>query len=101
MAFRNGVRMRKQKEKPGPSGMSRNEAFSMPEKWGGRNCLLPVDVEVVRQIKEEMGGDSLLAFVTDDYSQQAQAAYDTLGVEKLTLENVWDVFQALLPLVSD
>lgn len=101
MAFRNSVHMRKQKEKPGPSGMSCNEAFAMPEKWGGHNCLLPVDVEVIHQIKEEMGGDSLLEFVTYEYSQWAQAAYDTLGVAKLTLENVWDVFQALLPLITN
>ena len=88
MAFRNGVCMRRQKEKPGPSGMSHNEAFVMPEKWGGHNCLLPVDVDIVHQIKEEMGGDSLLEFVTDEYSRQAQTAYDTLGIRKLTLENV-------------
>lgn len=53
------------------------------------------------QIKEEMGGDSLLEFVTEEYSQQAQAAYDMLCVQMLTLENVWDVFQVLLPLISD
>lgn len=49
--------------------MSHNEVFAMLEKWGGHNCLLPVDVEVIHQIKEEMGGDSLLEFVTDEYSQ--------------------------------
>lgn len=49
--------------------MSHNEAFAMSEKWGGHNCLLPVDVEVIHQIKEEMGGDSLLEFITDEYSQ--------------------------------
>ena len=73
----------------------------MLEKWGGWNCLLPIDVEVVWQIKVEMGGDSLLEFVTEEYSQQAQAAYDMLCVQMLTLENVWDVFQVLLPLISD
>ena len=81
--------------------MSQNEAFLMLEKWGGWNCLLLIDVEVVCQIKEEMGGDSLLEFVTEEYSQQAQAAYDMLCVQMLTLENVWDVFQVLLPLISD
>lgn len=101
MAFCNSVYIHKQKEKPGPSGMSCNEAFAMLEKWGGHNCLLPVDVEVIHQIKEEMGGDSLLEFVTDEYSQWAQATYDTLGVAKLTLENVWDVFWALLPLITN
>ena len=43
-----------------------NEAFALPEKWGGRNCLIPVDVEVIRDIKAAMGGDSLLSFVSAD-----------------------------------
>ena len=62
--------------------------------------MLPVDVDNVHQIKKAMG-DSSLEFVTDEYSQKAQAAYDTLSIQKLTLENVWDVFQILLSLVSD
>lgn len=99
MEFRNGVRMRTDKHKPGPSGMSRNEAFAMPESWGGRDCLLPVDVNVVREIKEAMGGDSLLEFTTMEFSAMAQAAYDTLHITKLTPENVWHVFQALYPVV--
>lgn len=99
MAFRNGARMRKNKNKPGPSGMSRNEAFSLPEKWGGRNCLLPVDVEVVREIKEAMGGDALLDFVVPEFAARAQRAYDSLDIQTLTLENVWHVFQALMPLI--
>lgn len=97
--FRNGAPIRKMKEKPGPSGMSRNEAFSMPESWGGVNQLLPVDVEVIREIKRKMGGDALLAFVSDEFAARAQAAYDTLNIGKLTIENIWDVFTALFPLV--
>lgn len=91
--------MRKDNAKPGPSGMSHNEAFSMPEAWGGHNCLLPVNVEVIREIKEAMGGDSLLDFVTPEFAAQCQAAYDTLGISELTLENVWTVFVALYPLL--
>ena len=48
--------MRKDNEKEGPSGMSQNEAFSLPENWGGRDCLLKVDVAVIRELKEAMGG---------------------------------------------
>ncbi|KAH7909728.1 hypothetical protein BJ138DRAFT_1114711 [Hygrophoropsis aurantiaca] len=99
MDFRNSAPMRKNKHKKGPSGMSRNEAFSLYENWGGRNCLLPVDVAVIREIKEAMGGDALLDFVTPEFSQRAQAAYDTLNIVDLTLENVWHVFRALHPLV--
>ena len=99
MEFRNGAPMRKDKAKAGPSGMSRNEAFSMPENWGGRNCLLPVNVNVVREIKEAMGGDSLLEFTTPEFTARVQKAYDTLGVSKLSLANVWHIFQSLYPLV--
>ena len=99
MDFRNGARMRKDNDKIGPSGMSRNEAFSLPEQWGGRNCLLPVDVDVIREIKAKMGGDALLEFTSVEFSARAQAAYDTLDITNLTIENVWNVFQAVYPLV--
>ena len=91
--------MRKDNEKEGPSGMSRNEAFSLPENWGGRDCLLKVDVAVIRELKEAMGGDEMLEFVSAEFSQRVQAAYDTLGVVDLDLENVWHVFCDLYPLV--
>lgn len=71
----------------------------MPEAWGGRDCLLPVDVNVIREIKEAMGGDSLLEFTTAEFSDLAQTAYDSLAITNLNPENVWHVFQELLPLV--
>jgi hypothetical protein len=76
MDFRNAARMRKIKDKVGPSGMSRDYAFSVPESWGGRDCLLPVDVSVVRELKEALGGDALLKFVSPEFSARAQAVYD-------------------------
>ncbi|KAJ7075958.1 hypothetical protein B0H15DRAFT_805904 [Mycena belliarum] len=71
----------------------------LPEKWGGRDCLLPVDVEVVEQMKEDMGGDALIAFSTPEFAERALAAYDSLGIQNLTLQNAWSVFEAMLPLV--
>jgi hypothetical protein len=88
MDFQNGTQMRKDNDKPGPSGMSRNEVFSLPESWGGWNCLLEVDMAVVQGLKEAMGGDEILKFVSPDFAQHAQAAYNTLGITDLNLENV-------------
>jgi hypothetical protein len=99
MDFRNGVRMRLDNLKAGPSGMSRNAAFSLPESWGGRNCLLPVDVAVVREIKAAMGGDALLNFVSPGYSARAQVVYNGLCISELTLENIWQVFGTMMPLM--
>jgi hypothetical protein len=61
--------------------------------------LLPVDVNIIREIKEAMGGDAILEFVSADFAELAQAAYDSLQIVKLTFENVWDVFTAMLLLV--
>ncbi|KAK7434314.1 hypothetical protein VKT23_020264 [Stygiomarasmius scandens] len=99
MEIRNGTKMRKDKNKLGPSGMSRDEAFTLYDSWGGKNYLMSVDVSVVREIMEEMGGDSLLEFVTVKFSTQAQEVYDSLHISELTMQNIWDVFQAMLPLV--
>lgn len=95
--------MRKDKNKPGPSGCSRNEAFSLPESWGGVNCLLPLpenSLAIIRGMKEALGGARLLEFVTPEFAEQAESAYDALGVNELTMQNVWHVFQELLPAIT-
>ncbi|KAK7055718.1 hypothetical protein R3P38DRAFT_2848678 [Favolaschia claudopus] len=97
--FRNGAPMRSQPDKPGPSGMSRDVAFALPESWGGINCLLPIPVERVRRMKADLGGDALLEFTEPEFTARAQAVLDTLQPLKLTLDNGWTVFRVMLPLV--
>ena len=79
--------------------MSRNEAFSLPGSWEGRDCLLKIDTAVVQELKEAMGGDKILDFVSVDFAEHAQAMYDTLGVVDLNLGNVWYIFRDLYPLI--
>ena len=71
----------------------------MPHKFGLKNDLLPIDIGVVHDIKKAMGGDELLQFVPQVLSEHFEAAYVTLCIKKLTMENVWVVFEHLLPLV--
>jgi hypothetical protein len=102
MEFRNGVKTHKDKEKPGPSGMSRNHAFSLPAEWGGRDCILNIDdLSVIKELKEQLGGRDLISFLTPEFATRAQVAYDSLEIIGLTQENVWSIFTAMLPLVSD
>jgi len=54
---------------------------------------------VIHELKEAMGGDEILAFVSLEFSEHVQAAYDTLEIVDLNLENVWYVFCDLHPLV--
>jgi len=101
MEFQNGCTMRKDNlEKPGPSGMSHNQAFSLPEMWGGRDCLLGIDnLTVIAELKESLGGDGLISFSTPEFSAHAQEHYDSLAIVDLTFKNVWAVFTTMLPLV--
>ena len=101
MSARNGAKTHKDNRKAGPSGVSRNNVFSMLEKYGLTDKLLRLNedqLRIVAEIKTAMGGDDLIAFVTRDFSTRADAIFATLGVEKLTMENAWAVFECMLPL---
>lgn len=92
--------MRKDTKKAGPSGCSRNDAFSLYHKYSLSDCLLPIDdMDLIRELKTHMGGDAILEFVSGEFSERADSAYSTLLIEKLTMENVWVVFHELLSLV--
>jgi hypothetical protein len=92
--------MRKDKTKIHPSGVSPNVAMSLHStKYGAENCLQEVPKETVKEMLENLDGESLLAFVDDEYAAKAQQVYNSLGIANLSLTNVWDIFEAMLPLV--
>ena len=102
MEVMNGKCVQKDKTKAGPSGMSRNEAFSLPHLWGGCDCLLPLSPEqlkTVEELKEAMGGNKLLAFVLEEFLERAKQAYNGLNIRNLISKNAWDVFCHMYPLV--
>lgn len=94
--FNNHI-VRFDKAKKLPSGMSPNVAFALHEKYGAENLLQPVDRAIAQNLMEQMGGEDLVRFVTDEYAARAQAAFDALEIGSLTLQNVWHVFEAMLP----
>jgi hypothetical protein len=93
----NNHRVCKSAEKKNPSGTSPNIAYTLPEKFGGKQCLTPVDWEFIKALMKDHGGEDLIRFVSLEYAQHAQTVYERLKMPKLTLENVWDVFRAMLP----
>ncbi|KAK7690805.1 hypothetical protein QCA50_005905 [Cerrena zonata] len=95
----NDHKVRRNKEKLGPSGVSPNIATALYAKYGGEWGLQPVDVNVVRQLKEELGGEDLVRFVPAEYATHAQTIYDSLGIESLEFNNVWNIFTLMLPLI--
>ncbi|KAE9390115.1 hypothetical protein BT96DRAFT_959865 [Gymnopus androsaceus JB14] len=82
----NNHRTRKDHIKLLPSGVSSNVAFSLYQKYGGSNGLLPVDKKIIKKLMEEI------------VCGKGQQVFNViLGAPQLTMSNVWDVFQAMLP----
>ena len=101
MSARNGVKPRKDDKKAGPSGVSRNDVFSMPEKYGLKNMLLPLNkaqLKIVAEIKMAMGGEDIIAFVPRDFADRDEAILATLKVSKISMEIEWEVFECMITL---
>ena len=84
-----------------PSGVSPNVAYTLYEEYDAENCSQPVDVDVVQKLMDDIDGEELIRFVSVEYAARAQEVFDSLNVPKLTFENVWEVFSAMLPYLSD
>ncbi|KIJ07092.1 hypothetical protein PAXINDRAFT_182558 [Paxillus involutus ATCC 200175] len=82
-----------------PSGVSPNVAIALVDKYGGKDCLLPVDLAVIRRLKESIGGEDLIWFVTADYARRAETAFATLGINAIVSDNIWHIFTKMLPLL--
>jgi hypothetical protein len=48
-----------------------------------------------------VGGEALVQFVTPEYAFRCQKIYDTLGVTVLTFQNIWHVYQQMIPFLSN
>ncbi|KAF8329718.1 uncharacterized protein EI90DRAFT_3061677 [Cantharellus anzutake] len=95
----NAFRVRKLKNKPGPSGVSANIAYALPGTFGMKDVLLrDIDVEIVRRKKEQLSQDSL-HFVPPEYAERAKEVYNSLNVRELSIHNVWDIFRKMLSMM--
>ena len=65
----------------------------MPDSYNAIDCLQQVDVDVIQEIMDAIGGEDLIRFVSTDYAARAQQVFDLLRLPPVTLHNVWEVFQ--------
>ena len=98
----NNRRMRKQKDKLLPSGVPPNIAYTFPERFGGEECLQPIDRNIVQEMLDGMQAnhDALTDWgVPEDFATRAEAALNRLRVREVTMTNVWLVFAGILQLL--
>lgn len=99
MNFANHRRGRKQKEKVLPSGVTSDYAYTFPEHFGARNCLIPVDRHIIKEMMDDLEEEKKAMSdwgVDPEVAELAGIALARLGVEEVTMENVWIIFTSLL-----
>ncbi|KAF8813244.1 hypothetical protein BYT27DRAFT_6380054 [Phlegmacium glaucopus] len=94
--FNNHV-TRKDHGKQLPSGCSPHVEMTLYSQFGAKNCLQPVDTDIIDALIMEIGSDDVLQFVTPAYAEQAQGIYDDLQIGELMFQNVWSIFTKMLP----
>jgi hypothetical protein len=97
--FANTRKMRKQRDKALPSGVSAAFAYSCPERFGGRNCLQQVDKQVIGEIIADLEPEAKARMdwgVPPELAASAKEIFEDSGVEEVTMNNVWLVFGYIL-----
>lgn len=98
----NARRVRKQKEKRLPSGVSPEYSYTCPDLFGGHQCLRSADSglidELLSDLEEEK--DALSDWeVPNQFREAADSVLEICGFEhkNVTVLNVWLVFSAVYP----
>lgn len=96
--------MRKQKAKLLPSGGTPNEFYSRPDRYGGENCLIPVDEAAIEELlarPEAQRGLEKMRWVDDAYNELCHQVYKQIGSPEIILSSAWKVFQDMINVIGD
>ncbi|KAJ2936126.1 hypothetical protein H1R20_g967, partial [Candolleomyces eurysporus] len=82
-----------------PTAISPNIAMETYRTQNAEWCLEPTNLELVRQLREQLGGDQLIRFNSPGYGQLAQSVLTSLNlsIRMVTGVNIWTVYQKMLP----
>lgn len=104
--YNNNHRLKPSKDKLLPSGRSPRHVLISPEtvRTEARDCSIKVNPEMVHRIREEYGGekgrDYAFRFITREFEAEADDAYVDLGKPAISLSSAWDVFTAVVNLMT-
>ncbi|KAF7293373.1 hypothetical protein MIND_01114100 [Mycena indigotica] len=90
-------RVRKQKNVLLPTGGRHKDFYEHPERWGGKDQLIPVDMAIVNKLIEEHTPPDLYQF-TSNAAMEAlcQALYSAVQQPEVSSRNAWAVFTAMV-----
>jgi hypothetical protein len=101
----NNHHIRPQVDKINPSGHAPAQLMAIPHMYGGKYCGAPVPTDVLQQMREVLVEDvgpveEHLRWVSPEFAELAQTAYEAIDSPPLTFSTSWDVFQAMIPVLQ-
>ncbi|KZV93284.1 hypothetical protein EXIGLDRAFT_788494 [Exidia glandulosa HHB12029] len=102
IAYWNVHRIPYNAEKVNPSGVPPNHAYAVPEKltrYPGQHCLIPVPRARIEEIRAglHLTREQALSFVSPSFDRAARQVYTELHLPRVTLNNAWQTFIAMMP----
>ncbi|KAJ7185212.1 hypothetical protein C8R46DRAFT_881931, partial [Mycena filopes] len=88
--------VRFQRNKLLPTGGRHGDFYSKPEKWGGKDQLIPVDLAVIDRLIEKYTPPRLFQFGTDEMVSLCEGLYEEVGSPEVSAVNGWAVFTAMI-----
>lgn len=92
----NAHTIRKQSDRALPSGGRPDHFYNNPERYGGDNCLINVDLnEIDDLLADSEDGVSKLRYVDAEIEPLIKEAYLDVGSPNITLATAWAVFKQI------
>lgn len=100
--IQNARRVRKQKEKRLPSGVSPEYSYTCPDLFNGHQCLRPVDSALIDELLSDLEDEKEALSdweVPEEFKEAADTALTICGFEQksVTVLNAWLVYNAVYP----
>lgn len=86
-----------------PSGVPPLQIFRNPEEYGLARLSIPVEVEVVEVLRENLAysRDEAFRWVPEEFDVVASQIYEKLRCPKLEPSRGWTIFGQMSPLIED
>ncbi|KAJ7759976.1 hypothetical protein B0H16DRAFT_1720201 [Mycena metata] len=98
ITYWNTHKIRSQKEKWLPSGVSPKQVYENPLNYGFKHAAKVVPQAVVQELRAMLpkSHEECMRWVSAEFDAQASAVYESLGRPTLSITNGWDIFTQML-----
>ncbi|KAJ3818167.1 hypothetical protein F5880DRAFT_1511191 [Lentinula raphanica] len=102
----NNHRIRIQNNKLMPSGHVPSFALEYPSALKGIDCQIKIPKEVIEQLRKFLEEETHVSrqecfrWYTEEFGEDASAAWQTIGKPSINLDTAWDVFSQIASIVT-